>query len=150
MLISRNSRAPTTGFLTRVSADGSALLYSTYLGGNNSDQPASMAIDGLGEVFVAGYTQSPNFPVMNAYQPSALPNQGGIYGLHGFLTKFSSGGSSVVYSTYFAGNSNLEEGGCCWVSPFSGIPAITADSNGNAYVAGTTNTYNFPVTSKHS
>lgn len=138
---------PYTGFLTRVSADGSALLYSTYLGGNNSDQPAGLAIDGLGEVFVAGYTQSPNFPVMNAYQPSALPNQGGIYGTYGFLTKFSSGGSSVVYSTYFAGNSNLEEGGCCWVSPFSEISAITADSNGNAYVAGTTNTYNFPVTS---
>ena len=65
---------PYTGFLTRVSADGSALLYSTYLGGNNSE-PAGLAIDGLGEVFVAGYTQSPNFPVMNADQQAHSPTK---------------------------------------------------------------------------
>jgi Beta-propeller repeat/Abnormal spindle-like microcephaly-assoc'd, ASPM-SPD-2-Hydin len=138
---------PYTGFLTRVSADGSALIYSTYLGGNNYDQPAGVAIDGSGEVLVAGYTQSTNFPVANAYQSTALANQGGNYGTYGFLTKFSADDSSLVYSTYFAGNSNVEEGGCCWVSPFNTINSVAADANGNAYVTGTTNTYNFPVTS---
>ncbi len=138
---------PYTGFLSRISADGSALIYSTYLGGNNYDQPAGIAIDNSGEVMVAGYTQSLNFPVANAYQTTAQANQGGIYGTYGFLTKFSGDGSSLVYSTYLSGNSNVEEGGCCWVSPFSTINAVAADSNGNAYVTGTTNTYNFPVTS---
>lgn len=138
---------PYTGFVSRISADGSALIYSTYLGGNNYDQPAGITIDNSGEVMVAGYTQSENFPVANAYQESALANQGGNYGTYGFLTKFSADGSSLVYSTYFAGNSNVEEGGCCWVSPFNTINAIAADANGNAYVTGSTNTYNFPVTS---
>lgn len=138
---------PYTGFVSRLSADGSALIYSTYLGGNNYDQPAGIAIDGTGEVMVAGYTQSQNFPVANAYQGSALANQGGNYGTYGFLTKFSANGSSLVYSTYFAGNTNVEEGGCCWVSPFNTVNAIAADASGNAYVTGTTNTYNFPVTS---
>jgi hypothetical protein len=137
---------PYAGFLTRISADGCALLYSTYLGGNNSDQPSAIAIDGSGEVLVAGYTQSQNFPVINAFQPAALANQGGIYGTYGFLTKFSADDSSLLYSTYFAGNANVEESGCCWIPPFSAINAVAADANGNAYVAGTTNTYNFPVT----
>jgi hypothetical protein len=138
---------PSTGFVTRISADGSALIYSTYLGGNNYDQPAGIAIDDLGEAMVGGYTQSQNFPVSNAYQATAQANQGGIYGTYGFLTKFSADGSSLVYSTYFAGNSNVEEGGCCWVSPFNTINSVAADANGNAYVTGATNTYNFPVTS---
>jgi hypothetical protein len=137
---------PYSGFLTKISADGSALVYSTYLGGNNFDQPAGVAIDSLGEAYVAGYTQSQNFPVANAYQAHALANQGGIYGTYGFLTKFSAAGSSLVFSTFLAGNTNVLEGGCCWPAPNSAINAVAVDANGNAYVAGMTNTYNFPVT----
>jgi hypothetical protein len=137
---------PYSGFLTKISADGSSLLYSTYLGGNNFDQPAGVAIDSLGEAYVAGYTQSQNFPVANAYQANALANQGGIYGTYGFLTKFSAAGSSLAFSTFLAGNTNVLEGGCCWPAPYSAITAVTVDANGNAYVAGMTNTYNFPVT----
>ncbi len=136
-------------FLTKVSADGSSLLYSTYLGGNGSDVPSSVAIDSLGDVFVAGNTSSINFPVVNSYQASVSPNQGGLLGNYGFLTKFSPNGSSLVYSTYLAGNSNvpLNCGGTpCWPSPYSAIYGIVADSNGNAYAAGVTNTYNFPTT----
>lgn len=137
---------PYTGFLTRVSADGSAILYSTYLGGNNYDQPSAIAIDGSGEVVVAGYTQSLNFPVTNAYQQTAQANQGGNYGTYGFVTKFSADDSSIVYSTYFAGNTNVEQSGD-WGSPYNVVTAVAADANGNAYVAGMTDTYNFPVTS---
>ena len=135
---------PYTGFLTRIAADGSALLYSTYLGGNTYDQPSGIAIDGSGEVIVAGYTESLNFPVANAYQGTAQANQGGNYGNYGFVTKFSADDSSIVYSTYFAGNTNVSEGG--WPSPYSVVTAVAADANGNAYVTGMTNTYNFPVT----
>jgi Beta-propeller repeat/Abnormal spindle-like microcephaly-assoc'd, ASPM-SPD-2-Hydin len=137
------------GFLTQISADGSSLLYSTYLGGNGSDLPASIAIDNLGRVLIAGNTSSTNFPVANAYQATAEPNQGGLFGNYGFLTKFSPDGSSLAYSTYFAGNTNVAYncgGTPCWTSPFSAINSIAVDANGDAYAAGVTNTYNFPTT----
>ena len=139
---------PYSGFLTKVSADGSSLLYSTYLGGNTFDQPTSVAIDSLAHVYVAGYTLSQNFPVANAYQPTVSANQGGLFGDYGFLTKFTPDGSSLVYSTYLAGNSNVVQdcGSPCWPSPYNIISALAVDVNGSAYVTGTTNTYNFPVT----
>jgi hypothetical protein len=140
---------PYTGFVTKVSADGSSLLYSTYLGGNTFDQPVGIAVDSTGEVLVTGYTTSQDFPVANAYQAAALANEGGVYGTYGFLTKFSPDGSLLVYSTYLAGNSNVMQdcgGTPCWPAPYNAVSAIALDANGDAYVTGTTNTYNFPVT----
>ena len=137
-------------FLTKISPSGSSLLYSTYLGGNGSDVPTSIAIDGAGNMIVGGNTSSTNFPVANAYQPTVGPNQGGMYGNYGFLTKFNPDGSSLVYSTYFGGNSNVpfDCGGTpCWPQPVSSINGMVVDSAGNSYATGTTNTYNFPVTS---
>jgi hypothetical protein len=137
------------GFLTKISVDGSSLSYSTYLGGNGSDLPAGIVIDSLGSVLVAGNTTSTNFPMVAAYQATVSPNQGGVLGNYGFLSKFSPDGSSLVYSTYLGGSSNvaLNCGGTpCWPSPYSAIAGVAIDSNGNAYVAGNTNTYNFPTT----
>jgi len=136
-------------FLTEISADGSSLLYSTYLGGDGSDIPSSVALDNASDIFVAGNTTSDNFPVVNAYQSTISPNQGGMYGNYGFLTKLTSGGSALVYSTYLSGNSNVSYncgGTPCWSSPYSAISGIAVDGAGSAYVTGTTNTYNFPVT----
>ncbi|MFZ0816457.1 MAG: choice-of-anchor D domain-containing protein [Candidatus Sulfotelmatobacter sp.] len=139
---------PYTGFVSKISADGSTLVYSTYLGGSGFDEPASVAVDTLGEAYVAGTTTSQDFPVANAYQPAALPNQGGAYGNYGFLTKFTANGSSLNYSTYFAGNTNVPNcGSSCYPTPYSAISDVAVDANGNAYVAGTTNTSNFPYTS---
>jgi hypothetical protein len=137
------------GFVTKISADGSSLLYSTYLGGDNYDQPSGIGIDSMGEVYVAGITSSLNFPVANAYQPTVSPNQAGFYGVYGFLTKFSADGSSLIYSTFLGGNSNVAQTcaqGPCWPAPFSLINGIAVDANDNAYVTGNTNTYNFPAT----
>ncbi|HWY59722.1 MAG TPA: SBBP repeat-containing protein [Terriglobales bacterium] len=137
------------GFLSKLSADGSSLLYSTYLGGNGSDLPAGIVIDSLGSVLVAGNTTSTNFPMVAAYQPTVSPNQGGVLGNYGFLSKFTPDGSSLVYSTYLGGSSNvaLNCGGTpCWPSPYSAIAGVAIDSNGNAYATGNTNTYNFPTT----
>lgn len=138
-----------SGFLTKISANGSSLLYSTYLGGNAYDQPSSVAINSSGEVYVAGFTTSQNFPMSNAYQPTVSPNQGGVYGAYGFVTKFSADGSSLLYSTYLGGNSNVSTcpQGNCWPSPLSLVYGIAVDPNDNAYVAGISNTYNFPTTS---
>src|SRR5208283_4706485 len=139
---------PNTGFLTRISADGSSLVYSTYLGGSSYDQPSSIGINSMGQVYVAGITSSQNFPVVNAYQPSVSSNQGGLYGVYGFLTKFSTDGSSLVYSTFLGGNSNVAQTcaqGPCWPAPLSLINGIAVDASDNAYVTGNTNTYNFPA-----
>jgi hypothetical protein len=139
---------PYSGFVTRVSADGSSLLYSTYLGGNTFDQPTSIAIDSLGEVHVAGYTESQNFPMASAYQSQALANQGGVFGTYGFLTKFNASGSSLVYSTFVAGYTDVIQN-CgssnCYPAPYSAISAVALDASGSAYVTGATNTNNFPV-----
>jgi Beta-propeller repeat/Cep192 domain 4/Abnormal spindle-like microcephaly-assoc'd, ASPM-SPD-2-Hydin len=136
-------------FLSKISPDGSSLLYSTYLGGNAADIPASIGIDNVGEIVIGGYTSSTNFPVANAYQPTVSPNQGGFYGNYGFLTKFTPDGSSLVYSTYLGGNSNVAlncSGSPCWPQPFNTINGMVLDGTGNAYLAGVTNTYNFPTT----
>jgi len=137
-------------FLSKISADGSSLLYSTYFGGNGSDIPSSVAVSQTGEMTIAGYTSSTNLAVANAYQSSAFPNQGGVYGNYGFVTRFSPDGSSLEFSTYFGGSANqpLSCGlSTCWPQPDSQIMAMTTDSNGNSYVGGYTNTSNFPATS---
>ncbi len=136
-------------FLAKISADGSSLLYSTYFGGNGSDIPSNVAVDQAGNTMIAGYTSSTDLPVANAYQNTASPNQGGVYGNYGFLTKFTPDGSSLVYSTYFGGSSNVAlscGGNSCWPQPDTFIAAMTIDATGDAYLTGSTNTYNFPVT----
>jgi hypothetical protein len=137
-------------FLTKISPDGSSLLYSTFFGGNGSDTPSGLAVDAAGDMIIAGTTSSTNLPVANAYQSTASANLGGSYGTYGFLTMFSPDGSSLVYSTYFGGNSNVSFY-CgqilpCWPQPLSSIVGMALDNSGNAYVTGNTNTNNFPVT----
>jgi len=137
-------------FLSKISADGSSLLYSTYFGGNGSDIPSSLAVSQTGEMTIAGYTSSTNLAVANAYQSSVSPNQGGVYGEYGFVTKFSPDGASLEFSTYFGGSANapLSCGlSSCWPQPDSQIMAMATDPSGNSYVTGYTNTSNFPSTS---
>ena len=69
-----------------------------------------------GNIYIGGYTYSLNYPTVNAFQASAQPNQVEYYGLYGFVSKLSADGSTMVYSTYVAGNSNVAEncGYPCW------------------------------------
>jgi hypothetical protein len=137
-------------FVTEISADGSTVTYSTYFGGNGTDVPAAIVLDSSSDIFIAGNTSSTNLPVENAYQSSVSPSQGGAYGNYGFLTEFNAGGAQLAYSTYFAGNTNVSYScgsGTCWPAPLNAINGLALDSGGNAYVAGFTNTYNFPTTS---
>jgi hypothetical protein len=139
-----------SAFLTKISPDGSSLLYSTYFGGNGYGVSVGLAVDGSGNMLIAGYTTSTNLPVANAYQATVSANAGGVFGVYGFLTKFSPDGSSLAYSTYFGGSSNVEgvcQGSPCWIEPLSYIAGMAMDSSGSAYVAGNTTTSDFPVTS---
>ncbi len=114
-------------FVTVLSASGSSLVYSTFLGGSSIEDGKAIAVDGAGNAYVTGHTDSTNFPTLN---PAQL-NQAGR---DGFVTKISPAGSSLVYSTYHGGNAATEEG-----------RGIVADGSGNAYVVGYTNSSDFPI-----
>lgn len=142
-------------FLTKFSADGSSIIYSTYLGGSaltyiggsTSQYGNAVSVDPAGEAVIAGMTMATDFPAVNAYQSSVSTDQSGVWGAYGFLTKFAAGGASLVYSTYLAG-STIETSSCLGVCfPDSEILGVVTDASGNAYVTGYTMTTDFPVTS---
>ena len=113
-------------FVTKLAPDGSHLIYSTYLGGTNSDFAHGIAVDASGYVYVTGETYSTDFPTVNAFQSTS---QGG----NGFVSKLNVDGSTLVYSTYLGGS--LE----------GATNAIAIDSAGEAVVAGRTYSTDFPV-----
>jgi len=146
----------TDAFLVKFSADGSSIMYSTYLGGSaltyiggSSEQyGTSVAVDPAGEAIIAGVTMATDFPTANAYQSSVSSDEFGDWGLYGFLTKFSADGSLLVYSTYLAGSTLGASAPCTGCFPESEIFGVVTDASGNAYVTGYTTTTDFPVTSE--
>ncbi len=114
-------------FVSKLNPTGTALVYSTYLGGSDEDYGAGIAIDSSGHAYVAGYTYSTNFPVQKALQPS---NAGGV---DAFVAELSSDGASLIYSTYWGGAQDDVGTG------------IAVDSNGDAYLSGYTDSSGFPV-----
>jgi hypothetical protein len=114
-------------FVAKLNAAGSALVYSTYLGGSGEDLGHGIAVDSSGNAYVTGYTLSTNFPTANALYAT----QGG--GNDGFIAKLNAAGSALVYSTYLGGSGDDAGYG------------IAVDSSGNAYVTGLTNSANFPI-----
>jgi Bacterial Ig-like domain (group 3)/Beta-propeller repeat len=121
-------------FVTKLNPNGSALVYSTYLGGTKQDDGGTIAVDSLGNAYVTGFTDSKDFPTMNPLQ-SAL---GGFYG-NAFVTKLNPSGSALVYSTYLGGSSGQNGG-------YDGGSGVALDSAGSAYITGWTYSTNFPVT----
>jgi RHS repeat-associated protein len=121
----QNHLANTNGsdaFFTKFNANGSALLYSSYLGGNSSDVGLAIAADSNGNAYLTGYTNSSNFPTKNALIHNLVGAQAA------FVTKFNpnlSGSASLVYSTYWGGNSATGTG-------------IAVDSAGQACIVGAT------------
>jgi hypothetical protein len=124
-------------FVTEFNASGSALLYSTYLGGNGSDDSpgngGAIAVDASGNIYVTGSTSSTNFPTLNAFQPT----YGG--GGDAFVAKINpsqSGTASLVYSSYLGGSGGGGDEGY----------GIAVDGSGNAYLTGETTSTDFPTT----
>lgn len=116
-------------FVTKFNEIGSALVYSTYLGGSLQDDAFSIAIDSSGNSYVAGAASSPDFPITsNAFQSTLL----GMYNC--FITKLNNTGSNLVYSTYLGGNAE------------DIAQDIALDSSDNIYITGFTASTDFPVT----
>jgi hypothetical protein len=115
-------------FVTKFNRSGSALVYSTYLGGSTYDYGYGIAVDAFGNAYITGETASIDFPTANALQPA----YGGGFE-DGFVTKIDPSGSALIYSTYLGGSD--EDVG----------QGIAVDRFRNAYVAGFTNSTNFPT-----
>ena len=113
--------------LTKFAPDGSNVIYSTYLGGTYYDYAYAIAVHTDETVYVAGYTQSTNFPVANAYQSSYNNNR------DGFVSRFSADGSSLIYSTYFGGSHDDR------------IYGLDVGPDGSAYITGWTQSDDFPL-----
>jgi hypothetical protein len=120
-------------FVAKVNAEGSALVYSTYLGGSSGEWGWGIAVDGTGQAYVTGNTNSADFPTRNALQPACASNQVDFCSEDAFVAKVNAEGSALVYSTYLGGSSS--EWG--W--------GIAIDGTGHAYVTGHTYSTDFPT-----
>ena len=118
-------------FVLKLNAAGSALLYSTYMGGSDYDFAFGIDVDGSGNAYVAGFTYSTNFPTSSPLQPENRGND------DAFVLKLDRTGRILVLSTYIGGSS------------YDFALAVAANEDGSAYVTGTTNSADFPVSSAY-
>src|SRR5205807_41955 len=131
-----NGGAPQDAFVTKINPSGTALVYSTYLGGNGADYGTGIAVDAQGSAYVTGYTFSSDFPTTpGAFQTAKRGNSST------FVTKFNPAGTALVYSTFLGGN-----GGDGNISTSDVGNGITVDGSGSAYVTGSTASPDFPTT----
>lgn len=132
------NRPCTDIFLLKLSTDGSTLVFSTLLGGSRADLVTALTIDGNGNIFLAGATNSNDFPVSTGTVGTALGGgtcQSGLYPcFDAFVAKFNSDASQLLLATFLGGNDDDFASG------------VVVDSAGNIYVGGTAYSTNFPTT----
>jgi hypothetical protein len=116
-------------FISKLNASGTALVYSTFLGGSGNERAEALAVDPAGMAIVAGFTGSTNFPVKNAHQGAFMGNADVV------VAKLSASGSALEFSTYLGGTS------------YDWAYGVATDASGAAYVAGYTDSTNFPTAS---
>lgn len=117
-------------FLAKLNPSGTALIYSTYLGGSGSDEASGIAVDASGNAHLTGVTGSSDFPTASPIQPASANSF--------FVTKASADGSTLVYSTHLTGGGRFT----------SVTPAIAVDPSGADYVTGGTDSTDFRTTAE--
>jgi hypothetical protein len=130
--VAKTTPPPTpSAFVAKLNSTGTAVLYCTYLSGSMEDDAYGIALDPLGDAYVAGLTFSPDFPVT----PGAFQRINSASNGSGFVAAINPTGTALIYSTYLSGNTRTS------------ISGIAVDSAGDAYVTGSTDDINFPTTS---
>ena len=116
-------------FVSKWSADGKQMLYSTYLGGGYFDFATAIAVDSQGNAYVTGYTYSQDFPITQGSLQKKNPGT-----INAFLAKIGPQGDKLIFSTYLGGsNKDLAS-------------AISIDNAGNTYLTGYAESSDFPIT----
>lgn len=123
----------TDAFILKLSNSGSQLIFSTYLGGTDSERGEGIVLDNVDNIYVTGETSSIDFPTANAYQARRAGQQGVSVDL--FVAKLNPNASGLVFSTYLGGADD----------EFNGTD-IAVDASGSVYVAGSTRSTDFPTT----
>jgi hypothetical protein len=131
-----------TGFICKLNPAGTALVYSTFMGGSDTDDPLSIAVDASGDVYTAGATFSTNYPTTpKAFQ--LQNNSAANQGFNEFVTKLNPTGTALVYSTYLGGSGETNE---AFEGTIYSVIGVAVDKSGDAYVEGYAQSTDFPVT----
>ncbi len=117
-------------FAAKIDPAGSSLVYGTYIGGDSEDQGNAISLDATGAAYIGGQTTSANYPTVNDGPLGAEPAKGGF---DGFVTRISSGGNFLHFSTHYGGTGA------------DAILAIATDARGRIWIAGTTDSTNLPT-----
>jgi hypothetical protein len=127
--------------VARLTADGTQLIYSTYLGDSGEEWAMGLSVDGLGEAIVGGYTESSDFPTTPGAHDTTY--NGGVR--DAFVTRLNADGTDLIYSTFLGGNG--EEGYQDWTYPENmAYMDIALHGSGDVIVGGITRSSNFPTT----
>lgn len=132
----RQGFTPSNVFITKMNAAGTALIYSTFIGGTKGELGAAVAVDAQGNAYVTGATNSFDYPTTPGAFRTTVPsnNPAAPDKANCFVTKLNAAGSALAYSTYIYGS---QKEGCM---------AIALDGTGAAYVTGGTDSNDFPAT----
>lgn len=122
---------PADVFVTKLNNTGSAVVFSTYLGGSGTDYPAGIAVNAGFNAIVAGNTDSGDFPTNGTFA-AAFETAPRVVGTHGFVTELAADGSALAYSTYLSGNGT------------DVITGVALDPKGKIYVTGNTTSTDDP------
>lgn len=114
-------------FLVKINSEGNQIILSSFIGGSDNDYGTGIAVDSLENVYITGYTSSPDFPIQNPIQKSIAGNY------DAFVSKISTSEKSVLFSTFIGGKNNDHS------------REIATDLNGNVYIAGETYSTDFPT-----
>jgi pimeloyl-ACP methyl ester carboxylesterase len=135
------ARSAATGFVSKLNANGTVLVYSTYLGGSILDEPTSITIDSSNNAYTSGFTFSTDYPITSgAFQTSNHSGSRGYW--NAFVSKLNSNGTGLIYSTYLGGSGETN----ATVGGIYTLPSVVVDSSGYAYALGQALSTDFPVT----